>query len=103
MRRRRGERVPERARYDEASGAGEVRDCGSGTDRVADQALQALVVRRRPNRAMIDGDRDRDARRGHARTALRDVQGARRIVEDHDRNAIGGVQNDPALRREFVE
>ncbi len=34
---------------------------------------------------------------------LSDVEGSRRIVEDHDRNAVRCVQNDPAPGRKFVE
>ena len=52
---------------------------------------------------MIDGDRDRDARRRHAQAALRDFEGPRRIVEDHDRNAVRRVKNNAAFGREFVE
>ena len=52
---------------------------------------------------MIDGDRDRDARRRHEQATLSDVEGSRRIVEDHDRNAVRRVQNDPALGRKFVQ
>ena len=99
----RGERVPERARNEEASGASVVRDCGSSTDRVADHALQAFVVRRRTHGAVIDGDRDRDPGRRHARATLRNFEGSRGIIEDYDCNAVRCVQNNPVLRRESFQ
>ena len=67
--------------------------------RRAPKPLVSAAVRGEADGTMVDGQRHRNAGRGGAHAALRDVEGGRGIVQHRDRHAVRRIDYDPRLRR----
>ena len=94
----RHERVAEGARDEDPSGTGETGDRRAGRDAVAGEARLAAIVRREPDRAVIDADPQRERLRAFAtREPADSARGEQRFGgrgEDRDRETVGRVRHD---------